>query len=140
MSATSLTPQMAYELVRDGMEQHGARSNDGNGKCLFLGPNKRRCAVGMLIPLDYEPLATITEDFSVQELVGHLKSTDVYSIAATDHHEIIRMMSRLQGVHDSSVNDTNGEDAPFMATWRRKLKDFRERWNRDHSVVLKEVG
>lgn len=114
-----LNLQQVFDKVATHLLTQGQKSTDDNGSCTYRGKNNTTCAVGCLIPDSryYEYLEGRTAvDGDVLAALA-----DVLDLAAVTLHPtpgwptqeaMIRLLSRLQGIHDTFA----------VAEWPEKLK------------------
>jgi hypothetical protein len=110
-----MTNQEVYTTVRRHLLTQMARSEvigykGYNKRCMYRGPNGRKCAVGCLIPD-----ARYKED-----LEDHTtRSLDVQEAAGLTHEQAIGLAFDLQTVHD--FKDPN--------EWRERLDSVAKKYN-----------
>lgn len=102
-AVTGLLAQQAYSFDPD--------ARDGQGSCLYRGPNGTKCAIGHLIP-DH------LYDESFEDRMAYSLSV---ALAAGIPYELTNFAGELQALHDDAARDRD----PWP-TFVTKLQGFAE--------------
>lgn len=122
-----ITPQSAFDRVAKHLFEQGRRSVKNSIQCLYRGPDKTKCAIGVLIPDDvYDPLmegdgadSMIYSYIGFQNLLSEDKTT----------HEWAKFLLDLQRIHDNRDNWIN------TLTMRNSLLNTAKSHGLDFSIL-----
>lgn len=116
--------QTIYQTVRNHLLWQGAKSEEAGGACLLRGPQKQKCAIGILIPDalyepsmegESEPELLLSTHPALRDLLG---MGPVYD-AAGRRSDDIRFLTELQDIHDRTDPCNWAEALSAMAvSWK----------------------
>lgn len=103
--------QETFDKVVLNLRRQGRRSADDN-HCVYRAPNGDRCAAGWLIPdSDYEP------GMEGETVLDGDDLSRVGSLIKKLGHDV-RLVARLQTIHDLCPKDSNGSLPLWEEKWR----------------------
>lgn len=120
------TPQQIFDWVAWNLLQQGRQCEDGNGNCLYRGPNGLRCAAGWLI--SDEDFATI-EHLNGAASIRRLKEEGLLPSLLEDNCNLV---DNLQRAHDNHLYK--------MAEWLLRMQEIAEDFNLDPSILPLSTG
>lgn len=117
--------QEAFTAAVKGVLGQGGPSarlcDNGKQRCLFRGPNGRRCAVGWVLP--EEALALAPEDLETMDVRELVARFPVLVFEDMSEDSSVDFLEALQRAHDDAAfpsSRATQEDSDFLPEFRRR--------------------
>lgn len=102
-----MTPQEIFDTVAKHLITQGQQSQRDDGTCLYRGPGGLKCAVGVLIPDDVYTRKMELDDLGETGNGVHGLLYRHAHVLPGYFSENVRLLSRLQNVHDLMYDRTS---------------------------------